>query len=208
MMKNGYAVICAGFLVLILVLVCGCTQTTAGSAGAGNTGTLITQATMAPVETQAADMSSWEKVRLETTMGNITIALDPDMPITAGNFANLTKSGYYDGVIFHRVKPGFMIQGGDPSGTGYGNPGYFIPDEFTDHNRNNRGTVAMANSGPNTGGSQFFINVVDNNYLDTKHPVFGVVVDGMDVADAISNVPTDGKLRPLTNVTILHAEIV
>ncbi|MFA5332621.1 MAG: peptidylprolyl isomerase [Methanoregula sp.] len=207
-MIHGHAIIHAGLLVLILMLVSGCTQTTAGSAGAGNTGSMITQATMTPVETQAANTSSWQKVRLETTMGNITIALDPDMPITAGNFANLTRIGYYDGVIFHRVKPGFMIQGGDPSGTSYGNPGYFIPDEFTDHNQNNRGTVAMANAGANTGGSQFFINVVNNNYLDAKHPVFGTVVDGMDVADAIANVPRDENNRPLTNVTILHAEII
>jgi len=140
-------------------------------------------------------------------MGNIVIALNPDMPITTGNFETLVKSGYYDGVIFHRVMDGFMIQGGDPTGTGRGGPGYMIPDEFTSTNRNNRGTVAMANSGPNTAGSQFFINLVNNNYLDTKHPVFGTVVEGMDVVDAIGKVETSGKPynRPLQNVTIIKA---
>jgi peptidylprolyl isomerase len=141
-------------------------------------------------------------------MGNITIALDPDMPITAGNFEKLVKSGFYDGVIFHRVIPGFMIQGGDPTGTGRGGPGYAIPDEFTGHNYNIRGAVAMANSGPNTGGSQFFINLVDNDRLDTGYPVFGTVTAGMDVVDAIGNVTTDENNRPFTNVTILHAEMV
>ncbi|MBW2964620.1 peptidylprolyl isomerase, partial [Candidatus Woesearchaeota archaeon] len=113
------------------------------------------------------------KVRLETNMGNITIEMASDMPITTGNFVKLVKQGYYDGIIFHRVIDGFMIQGGDPKGTGTGGPGYTIKDEFTDHNRNNRGTISMANAGPNTGGSQFFINLVNKNFLDSKHPVFG-----------------------------------
>ena len=149
-----------------------------------------------------------KRVRLETNMGTITIALDPDMPITTGNFEKLVKSGFYDGVIFHRVIPGFMIQGGDPTGTGRGGPGYTIPDEFTSHNHNLRGTVAMANSGPNTGGSQFFINLVNNTYLDPNFPVFGTVTSGIDVVDAIAQVPTGENNRPLTNVTILHAEMV
>jgi len=141
-------------------------------------------------------------------MGNITIALDPAMPLTAGNFETLVGKGFYDGVIFHRAMDGFMIQGGDPTGTGRGGPGYVIPDEFTSANRNNRGTVAMANAGPNTGGSQFFINLVDNNYLDTKHPVFGKVVGGMDVVDRIAKVPTDANDRPLQNVTIIKATMI
>ena len=147
-------------------------------------------------------------VRLETDMGEITIALDPEMLITAGNFETLVKKGYYDGVIFHRIIPGFMIQGGDPMGTGMGGPGYTIPDEFTEKNRNNRGTIAMANAGPNTGGSQFFINLVNNNFLDGKHPVFGEVVEGMDVVDKISKVKTGPADKPLQNVTILHAVMV
>lgn len=103
-----------------------------------------------------------------------------------------------------------MIQGGDPTGTGFGGPGYTIKDEFSSSNRNNRGTISMANAGPNTGGSQFFINLVNNNYLDTKHPVFGKVVEGMDVVDKIGKVPTSGgqENRPLQTVTIIKVEMI
>lgn len=149
-----------------------------------------------------------KKVLLETTMGNIVIELRSDMPITAGNFEKLVKEGYYDGVIFHRVIPNFMIQGGDPTGTGMGGPGYAIKDEFSSTNFNKRGTISMANAGPNTGGSQFFINVVDNNFLDSKHPVFGNVTEGMDVVDEIVNTPTDESDRPLTEVKIIKATLV
>jgi peptidylprolyl isomerase len=149
------------------------------------------------------------KVLLKTNMGNITIELYSDMPITAGNFANLVKKGTYNGVIFHRVIDDFMIQGGDPTGTGMGDPSIpAIKDEFTANSKNNRGTISMANRGPNTGSSQFFINLVDNNYLDSKHPVFGKVVDGMDVVDKIGKVPTGGGDKPLKDVTILTAEIM
>ena len=141
-------------------------------------------------------------------MGNITIALAPDMPVTAGNFETLVKKGYYDRVIFHRVINGFMIQGGDPTGTGMGGPGYAIKDEFTKTNRNDRGTISMANAGPNTGGSQFFINLVNNNFLDSKHPVFGKVVEGMDVVDKIAKVKTGANDRPVSNVTIISAVMV
>jgi len=147
------------------------------------------------------------KVLLETNMGDITIKLYDDMPITAGNFRELVEKGFYDGVIFHRVIGGFMIQGGDPTGTGRGGPGYTIKDEFTDHNRNNRGTISMANAGPNTGGSQFFINLVDNNHLDKMHPVFGEVVDGMDVMDAIGKVKTGPGDRPPEDVVIIKAMV-
>jgi len=146
-----------------------------------------------------------KRVRLETNMGTITIVLDPEMPITAGNFETLAQKGYYNGVIFHRVIPGFMIQGGDPTGTGRGGPGYAIKDEFTANNRNDRGTLSMANAGPNTGGSQFFINLINNNFLDGKHPVFGKVVEGMDVVDKIGKAKTDHDDRPLEKVIILHA---
>ena len=148
-------------------------------------------------------------VLLETSMGNIKIELFEDtMPITAGNFKKLVNSKFYDNVIFHRVIPGFMIQGGDPEGTGRGGPGYTIKDEFTKNNKNDRGTIAMANAGPNTGSSQFFINTVNNNFLDTKHPVFGKVVEGMDVVDKISNVKRDQNDRPLTNVVIKKASVI
>jgi len=148
------------------------------------------------------------KVKLTTNMGNIVIELAEDMPITAGNFEKLVEKGFYDGVIFHRVIDGFMIQGGDPTGTGMGGPGYQIKDEFSENNRNDRGTISMANAGPNTGGSQFFINLVDNNFLDSKHPVFGKVVEGMDVVDKIAEVQTDANDKPLKEVKIIKAEVI
>ena len=111
------------------------------------------------------NMGNQNKVVLSTNKGDIVIELAEDMPITAGNFKKLVEEGFYDGVIFHRIIDGFMIQGGDPTGTGTGGPGYKIKDEFTDHNKNDRGTLSMANAGPNTGGSQFFINLVNNNFL-------------------------------------------
>ena len=156
----------------------------------------------------AAGEDNATKVLLKTSMGDITLQLYGDMPITTGNFQELVEKGFYDGVIFHRVIDGFMIQGGDPEGTGMGGPGYTIADEFTDHNRNDRGTIAMANAGPNTGGSQFFINLVDNNFLDSKHPAFGKVIEGMDVVDAIAKVQKDANDRPLTEVKIIEAKIV
>lgn len=148
------------------------------------------------------------KIKLETTMGEIVIALRNDMLITAGNFEKLVREGFYDGIIFHRVIEGFMIQGGDPRGDGTGGPGYTIKDEFVSENRNDRGTISMANAGPNTGGSQFFINLVDNNFLDKKHPVFGRVVEGMEVLDAIGRVETDAGDRPVEEVKILKASVV
>ncbi len=149
------------------------------------------------------------EVLLQTTLGDIRLELfESTMPVTAGNFRKLVEKGFYNGVIFHRVIPKFMIQGGDPTGTGMGGPGYSIKDEFTRENRNARGTISMANAGPNTGGSQFFINVVDNRGLDPKHPVFGKVVTGLEVADAISQVPRNRQDRPLTDVVITRASVV
>jgi peptidylprolyl isomerase len=172
----------------------------------------VTAPATTPAATNATPALSGKKVLLETTMGNITIALDPAMPITAGNFETLVSKGFYNGTIFHRVISGFMIQGGDPTGTGMGGPGYTIPDEATNET-NSPGTIAMANTGmPNSGGSQFFINLVNNSALqpgfDSHYPVFGNVVAGMDVVDAIGNVQTDANNRPLLNVTIIHAVMV
>ncbi len=148
-------------------------------------------------------------VLLQTTMGDVKIELlDDTMPITTGNFRKLVERGFYNGTLFHRVIAGFMIQGGDPEGTGLGGPGYTIKDELPANNRNARGTISMANAGPNTGGSQFFINLVDNHRLDPKHPAFGRVVSGMDVVDAISRTPTDNQDRPRTKVTIQKASLV
>lgn len=155
------------------------------------------------------------KIKLETTEGDIVIELYSDMPITAGNFRKLVEEGFYDGTIFHRVIEDFMIQGGDPTGTGAGGPGYQIKDEFVAGHSNLRGTISMANSGPDTGGSQFFINLVDNTYLDydkppftSKHPVFGEVVEGMDVVDRIGKVQTGIGDRPLKEVKIIKATVL
>lgn len=156
----------------------------------------------------SSSSASGGKVVFETTKGDIVIELSEDMPITTGNFKKLVKKGFYDGTIFHRVIAGFMIQGGDPEGTGSGGPGYTIEDEFTNNNKNDRGTIAMANAGPNTGGSQFFINLVNNNNLDSLHPVFGRVVEGMDVVDAIGKVSTGSGDRPNEEVKIISAKLI
>ena len=148
---------------------------------------------------------------IQTTKGDIELELYPKKaPRTVEHFTALARDRFYDGVRFHRVVKDFMIQGGDPTGTGMGGPGYTIKDEFTHAggNKNNRGTISMANSGPNTGGSQFFINLVDNNFLDGKHPAFGRVVAGMDVVDKIAVVSTDASDRPATEVNIIRAQVV
>jgi len=155
-----------------------------------------------------ADNTEGKKVKLETSKGDVVILLASDMPITVGNFEKLVSEKFYDGVIFHRVIPDFMIQGGDPDGTGMGGPGYTIKDEFSEGNTNVRGTISMANAGPNTGGSQFFINTVDNTFLDGKHPVFGKVIEGMDIVDSISNVAKSAGDKPLEDVVIVKVTIV
>jgi cyclophilin family peptidyl-prolyl cis-trans isomerase len=147
-------------------------------------------------------------VRLITSMGNITILLRDDMPITTENFKNLTALGIYNNTIFHRVIADFMIQGGDPTGTGYGDPSISsIQDEFGSNNHNVRGTVAMAKtSEANSATSQFFINVVNNgassSTFDSTYSVFGDVIDGMDVVDAISQLATDSNDRPVDDVIL------
>ncbi|MFA5061107.1 MAG: peptidylprolyl isomerase [Candidatus Pacearchaeota archaeon] len=155
------------------------------------------------------------KIKLQTTEGDIVIELYSDMPITAGNFKKLVEEGFYDGTIFHRVIEDFMIQGGDPTGTGAGGPGYVIKDEFVAGHSNVRGTISMANAGPDSGGSQFFINLVDNTYLDydkppftSKHPVFGEVLEGMDVVDKIGKVQTGAGDKPIDEVKIIKASIL
>jgi peptidylprolyl isomerase len=156
------------------------------------------------------------KVKLETNHGDIVIQLYGDMPVTAGNFQKLVEAGTYDGVIFHRIIPNFMIQGGDPTGTGMGDSKIAnIKDEFVAGHSNVRGTLSMANAGPNTGSSQFFINLVDNSFLDydkqplsSKHPVFGEVIEGMDTVDKIAAVETGAQDRPVEEVKILKATIL
>ncbi|AKA48858.1 peptidylprolyl isomerase [uncultured archaeon] len=149
------------------------------------------------------------RVLLETNSGDIEVELFEDtMPVTAGNFRKLVEKGFYNGVIFHRVIPGFVIQGGDPTGTGMGGPGYSIKDEFTKNNKNDRGTLSMANAGPNTGGSQFFINLANNNFLDDKHPVFGKVTRGLDVVDSIAKTQTDRNDKPKEKMFIKEARML
>ena len=140
---------------------------------------------------------------MQTNHGTIELELfDEDAPKTVENFTKLARDGFYDGVIFHRVIQDFMIQGGDPTGTGSGGPGYQFEDEFNDH-RVERGALAMANAGPDTNGSQFFIVTADAcPWLDGKHTVFGRVTDGMDVVDAIERVDTGPGDRPRDEVRI------
>jgi peptidyl-prolyl cis-trans isomerase B (cyclophilin B) len=149
------------------------------------------------------------KATLHTNHGAIEIELFPaDAPKTVENFETLAGKGFYDGVVFHRVIPDFMIQGGDPTGTGSGGPGYQFEDEQNEH-QVVRGALAMANAGPNTNGSQFFIVTAgDCSWLNGKHTVFGRVVNGMDVADKISAVDRDGSDRPREPVTIERVELV
>jgi peptidyl-prolyl cis-trans isomerase B (cyclophilin B) len=133
----------------------------------------------------------------------VTVELFPDdAPKTVENFVKLANDGFYDRVIFHRVIPDFMIQGGDPTGTGSGGPGYSFEDEFNDH-KVERGALAMANAGPNTNGSQFFIVTTDAApWLDGKHTVFGRVTEGMDIVDTISGLPRDARDKPNDDVVI------
>jgi peptidyl-prolyl cis-trans isomerase B (cyclophilin B) len=140
---------------------------------------------------------------LQTNHGAIAIELFPgEAPKTVENFVKLARDGFYDGVVFHRVIPDFMVQGGDPTGTGTGGPGYTFEDEFNEH-KVERGALAMANAGPNTNGSQFFIVTADAcPWLDGKHTVFGQVTSGMDVVDAISQVATDARDKPRDDVVI------
>jgi cyclophilin family peptidyl-prolyl cis-trans isomerase len=150
------------------------------------------------------------KAIFKTNKGNFILELFEDKaPLTTQNFIKLVNQGFYNGLTFHRVIPQFMIQGGCPEGTGAGGPGYSIKDEFHKELSNVRGTIAMANRGPNTGGSQWFINLIDNYYLDfdkkpysSAHPVFGKVIEGMDVVDTISKVETGRNDKPVNDVII------
>jgi len=145
---------------------------------------------------------------LHTSEGAIEVELYPDdAPKTVENFVKLARDGFYDGVIFHRVIPDFMIQGGDPTGTGTGGPGYEFEDEFNDHPVA-RGALAMANAGPNTNGSQFFIVTTEAApWLNGKHTVFGKVTSGMDIVDRISEADRDGNDKPRTPIAIDRIDV-
>jgi cyclophilin family peptidyl-prolyl cis-trans isomerase len=143
-------------------------------------------------------------------MGAIKLELfGTETPITVQNFIKLCKSGFYDGLIFHRVIGGFMIQGGCPKGDGTGGPGYVIKDEFAASlHHNSPGILSMANAGPNTGGSQFFITLAPTPWLDGKHTIFGKVIEGMGVVQSIGKVQTDSRDRPVEAVKIKSARVV
>ena len=145
---------------------------------------------------------------IHTNHGAIEVELfDEDAPKTVENFSTLARDGFYDGVSFHRVIPDFMIQGGDPTGTGSGGPGYQFEDEFNDQ-RVVRGALAMANAGPNTNGSQFFVVTADAcPWLDGKHTVFGRVTAGMDVVDRISELPRDERDKPRDDAVMERVEV-
>jgi len=146
---------------------------------------------------------------IETSMGTIDVELFEDKaPETTANFVKLATEGFYDETIFHRVIPGFMIQGGDPTGTGTGGPGYKIQDEFHPDLRHDKpGILSMANAGPNTGGSQFFITHTPTPHLDDRHGVFGVVVEGLDVVNRIGKVDKNAQDKPDVDVTITKVTI-
>jgi peptidylprolyl isomerase len=175
----------------------------------------VPAAKAAPSQEQKKQITTHNKKTMQATMktnkGTIVIELNnTDAPQTVANFTKLAGEGFYNGVKFHRVIAGFMIQGGDPltkddaqqARWGTGGPGYQFADEIHKNNKNNAGTISMANAGPNTNGSQFFINVNNNNFLDGKHTVFGTVVEGIDVVKAIEGVATNPGDRPLDAVVI------
>ncbi len=170
-------------------------------------GTLVQQGTPNLVNDNG---KKYMNATMHTSMGDIKFEFDTAAPNTVENFIKLAKGGFYDGTKFHRVISGFMIQGGDPltkeddkqAMWGTGGPGYTFNDEIHANNENKTGTISMANAGPNTNGSQFFINVADNNFLDSKHTVFGKVVAGMDIVAKIVDVQTNGQDRPLQAITI------
>ena len=146
---------------------------------------------------------------IETSRGTITVELyENKAPQTTANFIKLAQQGFYDGLLFHRVIPNFMIQTGDPNGDGTGGPGYTINDEFGPGLKHDRaGILSMANAGPNTGGSQFFITTVPTPWLDGKHAIFGHVIIGQEVVDAISEVPRDAGYKPEEDVLIITITI-
>lgn len=155
-------------------------------------------------------MSENRKIKFTTNKGVFVAEMFEDKaPLTTKNFIELVEKGFYDGIIFHRVIDGFMIQGGDPTGTGMGGPGYKIKDEFGEGlKHDDEGILSMANAGPNTGGSQFFITLATTPWLNGHHAIFGKVVEGMDVVRLIGVVPTDFRDRPREAVTMEKVEVV
>jgi cyclophilin family peptidyl-prolyl cis-trans isomerase len=150
------------------------------------------------------------KIKIETTLGDIQADLfASEAPKTVENFVKLAEKGFYDGIIFHRVIPGFMVQTGDPTGTGTGGPGYKFADEFSPNLRHDKaGIFSMANSGPNTNGSQFFITEGPTPHLNNRHSVFGQVTEGMDIVNKIASAPRDNRDKPLSEVKMKKVSIL
>lgn len=181
-----------------------------------NTATIINQpntpvTTTEEVKPKTMETKKYSTATFVTNLGDFTIALDTtNTPKTAENFIKLAEKGFYNGTRFHRVIAGFMIQGGDPLSAdtskkaywGTGGPGYQFADEIKSTNNNKIGSISMANSGPNTNGSQFFVNVANNDFLNTKHTVFGNVINGMDIVNKIALTKVDASDKPIADVII------
>ncbi len=204
-------------LLLLSVLIAGCTHTAPQSEPPQTSlaDTIIKLNEVSQLQKQAAEEAAKEqkgdvvKVKIETTLGVIEADLfHKEVPTTVDNFVELTKKGFYDGIIFHRVIPNFMVQTGDPTGTGRGGPGYQFEDEFSKKLRHDKpGVLSMANSGPDTNGSQFFITVVPTPWLDDHHSVFGQVTNGMDVVNQIVNAKRDAQDKPLTKIAMTKVTV-
>lgn len=192
-MKKYFTVFVA-IVTLFMLLTAGCAKSNAGNTG--------NQAETNP-QTAGVTAKKNSVALFETSKGNFRVELAEDKaPLTTKNFITLVNKGFYNGLIFHRVIDDFMIQGGDPAGNGTGGPGYTIPDEFNRDLKHTEGVISMANAGPNTGGSQFFITLKATPWLDNKHAVFGKVIEGMDVVHAIGKVKTGAQDKPIENVVI------
>ncbi len=164
----------------------------------------------APVQKTTPKETGIVKIKIETSMGIILADLDSkNAPRTVDNFVKLVKKGFYDGITFHRVIPDFMLQTGDPTGTGTGGPGYSFEDEFSPNLRHDApGILSMANSGPNTNGSQFFITEVPTPWLDDHHSVFGHVTEGIEIVHEIARVPRDSQDKPMAPVTMTRVTVL
>ena len=214
-MKNLFAVIIG--ILFVSVVVIGCNKTEeVKKTDTQKSKTTQTEVKKDSIKTESTDTvkkgdtKKMDYVKFETTMGNFKMKLYSDKaPITTDNFRSLVEKGFYDGIIFHRVIDGFMIQGGDPSGTGRGGSGKTIPDEFGPGLKHSKkGIFSMANAGPNTGTSQFFITLAPTPHLDGKHAIFGEVVEGMDVVEKIGKTKTGAQDRPVTEVKMTKVYMV
>jgi peptidyl-prolyl cis-trans isomerase B (cyclophilin B) len=175
-------------------------------------GAVAALAIQKPTPPTKEEIAKYEKARVTVTtkFGKFTVKFFPEIaPVHVKNFISLAEAGFYTGTTFHRVIPGFMIQGGDPNGTGMGGPGYTIPAEFTNKKKHVRGILSMARAAdPNSAGSQFFVMVKDSPFLDGQYSIFGEVVEGMDVVDKIVNTPRNPQDKPLEPVAMTEVKVV